>query len=124
MNPYEPPYTAPYVLHWRLGVFIYRRLFQLPTEALKKRSQGQYWSLEGAPTVPNVIGSSSIAAEGQLDALVKVVDRIKAANQERAAELASESRRISIQASDVRAKVELALASKRLRGRCDLVPFF
>jgi hypothetical protein len=59
MNSYPSSNVPPYVLHLRLGVFVYRRLFDLPTESLGKQPQGQYWSVEGAQTVPNVIGSAA-----------------------------------------------------------------
>jgi|GEM_PF-2316731 hypothetical protein len=124
MNPYEPPYTAPYVLHLRLGGFVYRRLFGLPTEVLRKQSQGQFWSLEGAPTVPDVTGAASIAYEGQIDRLIKVVNDCMAANRERATQLQNEARGIYARSVELRAKLELAIASKKLRKRCSIVPFF
>ncbi len=124
MNPYEPPYAAPYVLHLRLGGFVYRRLFGLPTEVLRKQSQGQFWSLEGAPTVPNVIGAASIAQEAEIERLIKVVNDCMVANREQATQLQNESDGIYNRSLALRSKLESALASKKLRKRCDLVPFF
>src|SRR6266436_1729019 len=71
MHPYGAPYTTPYVLHYRLGVFAYRRLFGIRTGSLRKSSQGQgqMWSLEGVPGLPGMIGCSAIATEQRLDAL-------------------------------------------------------
>jgi len=124
MNPYEPPVTPPYVLHLRVGVFIYRRLFDLPTEVLRKESQGKYWSIEGAPTVPNVIGSASLGNENDTERLLEIVNQNITSNRERAAQLAEDSRRIYVRAVELRRKLELAIASKKLGKGCNLVPFF
>jgi hypothetical protein len=123
MNPYQPPYTPPYVLHLRLGIFVYRRLFHLPNEALRKNRQEQFCSIEGATTVPNVTGVAGVAEETRVDELLQSIDRIIAANRERAAQLQAESRDIRAQAVDLRGKLEFAIAKKKLRKRCDLVPY-
>jgi hypothetical protein len=124
MNSYPSSNVPPYVLHLRLGVFVYRRLFDLPTEALRKQSQGQYWSVEGAPTVPNVMGSASIATEGEIERLLEIVNQSIASNRGHAAQLKSEAQQIHDRAVELRRKLELAMASKKLRKGCDLVPFF
>jgi hypothetical protein len=124
MNPYAPPYTPPYVNHLRLGLWIYGRLFHLPTEALRQTNQGKYWSIEGAPTVPNEIGNATLANEGQNTLLLQKIEEITAANCTRASELQRESENITSQAVRLRSRLECEIAKKKLRGHCDLVKFF
>jgi uncharacterized protein (DUF2384 family) len=123
MNSFPSSNTPPYVLHLRLGVFVYRRLFDLPTEALRKQSQGQYWSVEGAPTVPNVIGSASIANESEIERLLEIVNQSIASNRGQASQLKNEAQQIYDRAVELRRKLELAIASKKLHKRCDFVPY-
>ncbi len=124
MNPYGQTNSPPYVNHLRLGLWIYGRLFRLPTEALRQSNQGTYWSIEGAPTVPNEIGNATLAYEGQNNLLLQKIDEITSANRERAAELQRESESITTQAVRLRSKLEYQIAKKKLRRRCDLVKFF
>lgn len=105
-------------------MFVYRRLFHLPTEPLRKQNQGQYFSIEGAPTVPDVIGSAALATEPGLEAVLQILNRTIEAKREKADLLQSESKGIRSQAIALRNKLELELASKKLQKRCDLVPFF
>jgi hypothetical protein len=124
MNPYQPPYNPPYVNHLRLAVWVYLRLFHLPRNTLHQSNQGQYWAIEGAPTVPAQVGISTMAKEEQNAALIESIDRITAANRERAAALQNESRAIVNRADNLRSKLEYEMAKKKLRKRCDLVRFF
>ena len=124
MNPYGQTNSPPYVNHLRLGLWIYGRLFRLPTKALRQSNQGTYWSIEGAPTVPNEIGNATLAYEGQNNLLLQKIDEITSANRERAAELQRESESITTQAVRLRSKLEYQIAKKKLRRRCDLVKFF
>jgi hypothetical protein len=123
MNPYAPPYVPPYVNHLRLGLWIYGRLFHLPTEALRQANQGKFWSIEGAPTVPNEIGNATLANEGQNNLLLQKLEEITEANREHAAQLQRESEGITNQAADLCSKVEYEIAKKKLRRHCDLVKF-
>ncbi len=124
MNPYQPPCTPPYVNHLRLAVWVYRRLFHLPTDALHQSNQGQYWSIEGAPTVPSVIGVSTLAKEEQNTVLLQAIESITTANREPAAALQRESKVIANKADYLRSKLEYEMAKKKLRKHCDLVKFF
>jgi hypothetical protein len=124
MNPYQPPYQPPYVNHLRLAVWIYRRLFHLPTEALRQSNQGQYWSIEGAPTVPKVLGIATLAKEEHNKLLLDAIEKITIANRDRAYALQVESKVITSQAVYLRSKLEYEMAKKKLRKHCDLVTFF
>jgi len=124
MNPYQPPYQPPYVNHLRLAVWIYRRLFHIPTDALRQSNQGQYWSIEGAPTVPAVSGIATLAKEEHNRLLMEAIEKITSANRERAVALRREAEAIANQADYLRSKLEYEMAKKKLRKHCDLVKFF
>jgi hypothetical protein len=123
MNAYAPPCNPPYVLHSRLAAFVYHRLFQLPTQAIQKQPEGHYWSLEGAATLPGVTGTAGIGSEAVLDALLRLMNQITESNGQRATQLRGEARTIQAQASELHGKLEFTIASKKLRKRCDMVPF-
>jgi len=124
MNPYAPPYAPPWINHLRIGLWIYRRLFHLPTEALRQTNQGKYWSIEGAPTVPDQIGNATLANAEQNNVLLQKIAEITAANRVRAAELLFKSQAIADRVVVLRSKLEYEIAKKKLRSRCDLVKFF
>ncbi len=124
MHAYGPPFTTPYVLHYRLGVFAYRRLFRIRTGALYKTNQGQMWALEGAPGLPRMVGCSAIGPEQQLDALAVELDKIIVKHSKNAEQLREESQNLGRDVAALHSAFQLAIANKRLRKRCDLVPFF
>jgi hypothetical protein len=66
----------------------------------------------------------SIANESETDRLLEIVNQSIASNRGQAAQLKNEAQQIHDQAVELRRKLELAIASKKLRKRCDLVPFF
>jgi hypothetical protein len=124
MNPYQPTCTPPFVNHLRLAVWIYRRLFHLPTNVLHQSNQGQYWSIEGAPDVPSVIGVSTVAMEDQNTMLLQAIEKISVANRERAFFLQRESKIIAQLADSLRSSLEYEIAKKRIGVECGLVKFF
>lgn len=125
MNSYNKhPLAPPFVLELRLAIFVYMRLFRLPTEALRKEANGQYWTLEGAPGAPNVIGSSTLAPEELVDALLQTMDKVTEANRAVAVRLREESSEITQRTVNLRDRLEFAIASKKLHKRCDFVKFF
>jgi hypothetical protein len=124
MKAYSPGYDAPYMNHFRLGLWVYRRLFHLPTEALRQDNQGKYWSIEGAPTVSDQIGSATLATQEQNSLLLQKIDKIMAANRDNAAYFKRQSEGITSQAVALRSKLEHEIAKKELQRRCGLVKFF
>jgi len=82
------------------------------------------WSLEGAPGIPNMVGCSAIAPEQQLDALTAELDKIIASHRENAERLREESQKLGREVATLHSALQLAIANKRLRKRCDLVTFF
>lgn len=81
-------------------------------------------SVEGAPLVPDQTGSAGVANEALVDALFVLLGQIVAANRERAVQLRRDADIIAGAADQLCGKLQLALASSKLRKRCDLVSFF
>jgi hypothetical protein len=115
---------APYVMHYRLAVFVYRRIFHLETRALSTMCQGQYWTLEGAPLLRDVTGSAAYASEEQLDHLIAELDKIVNERRGQSEHLVATSMKLLAQLQGLHRMFEHAIAGKKLRGRCDLVTFF
>jgi hypothetical protein len=124
MSAWLRPAPAPYVMQYRLAVFVYRRLFHLETNALSTMSQGQYSTLEGAPVLPDMTGSAAFAPEEQLGHLTVELDRIIFERRGQAAHLAETSKKLLGELQELHRMFEHAIAGKKLRGRCDLVTFF
>jgi hypothetical protein len=124
LNAFQFPALAPYVMHYRLAVFAYRRLFHLKTRALSTTFQGQYWLLDGAPVLPDVTGAAAFATKEQLDALLVELDQVISSHLLHAQQLAKESKKLAHELQALRRAIEYEIAKTRLHGRCDLVTFF
>jgi hypothetical protein len=118
------PAPAPYVMQYRLAVFVYRRLFHLETNALSTMSQGQYSTLEGAPVLRDMTGSAAFASEEQLGYLTAELDKIIAERREPAKRLAATSKKLLDELQELHRMFEHGIAGKKLRRQCDLVTFF
>jgi hypothetical protein len=114
-------YGTPYVNHHKLAVFAYRRLFNPAQHALIKHSREHpptVWLLEGFE------GTSAEGSEQQLTALVSVLDELVVAEKTAADRLQANARALEKTLSSLCSELNYAIASRRLRRRCDLVPFF
>ncbi len=114
---------AAYVMQYRLGVFIYRRLCHSLETALSKRNPNQtqsadYWVLEGFD------GTPAAATEQKLDALLAYLDNLMVREKGTADRLLQNARGLEQQLTSLRAELNYAVAARRLRHKCDLVPFF
>jgi hypothetical protein len=114
---------AAYVMQYRLGVFIYRRLCHSLEMALSKRNPNQtqsadYWVLEGFD------GTPAAATEQKLDALLAYLDNLMVREKGTADRLLQNARGLEQQLTSLRAELNYAVAARRLRHKCDLVPFF
>jgi hypothetical protein len=118
-----PPKPGPlvprsYVMHLRLAVFVYARLFGMLTPALRTESQGAEWGLHG-DSVTLAWGSKE-----QIDRLVELLDRLVQSEATKGRLLHHRLPKINEALGDVNRELEFAIASRRLRKRCDLVTFF
>jgi hypothetical protein len=109
---------SPYVMPYRLGVFIYRRLFRTLEMALFKRNQNPGWVLEGFE------GNPAAATEQELDSLLVYLDGLMARERSTADRLLRNARVLEQGLTSLRRELNYATAARRLRHKCDLVPFF
>jgi hypothetical protein len=110
-----------YVDNQKLGLFIYRRLFPSGQHSLVKHSHEHppvHWVLEGFE------GTSAEGTEQQLLALIAVLDKLMVAERNKADELNAEAQKLDRNLVTLMAEIDYAIAYRRLRKRCDLVPFF
>ena len=109
-------------MQYRLGVFIYRRLCHSLEMALSKRNPNQtqtdYWVLEGFD------GTPAAATEQELDTLLVYLDNLMVREKGTADRLLQNARGLEQQLTSLRAELNYAVAARRLRHKCDLVPFF
>jgi hypothetical protein len=116
-----PPGSA-YVMQYRLGVFIYRRLCHSLERALSKRNENVnagYWVLEGLEA-----GTPAAGTEQQLDVLLSYLDSLMAREQGTADRLLGNARALEQDLISLRNELNYATAARRLRHKCNLVPFF
>jgi hypothetical protein len=114
-------HSEPFVNPYKLGLYIYRRLFRVWEQSLMKHSPGY-------PPVDFVLegfeGTSARGTEPQLAALVAVLDELMVTEKSKADELIGEAKKLEQNLVALMAEIDYAIAYRRLRKRCDLVPFF
>ena len=122
--PAHPISTGPrYVMHHRLATFVYMRLFNISGAAVSKRnqnfgSQSPSWVLESGT------GAVALGTEEDMGRLMCLLDRLLEKERPTAALLRDEARVLEKELSTLRGELNYAIAARRLRRRCDLVPFF
>jgi hypothetical protein len=113
------PHGSAYVMQYRLGVFIYRRLCHSLEMALSKREQNiGYWLLEGFD------GTPAAGTEQELDKLLSYLDDLMVRERGVADRLLRNAQELEHDLSSLCMDLNYAIAARRLRGKCDLVPFF
>jgi hypothetical protein len=121
LAPFTGQYGTLYVNSHKLAVFAYRRLFNPAQHALNKLSREhppKVWLLDGFE------GTSAEGSEQQLTAVVSVLDELVVAEKTAADRLQANARALEKTLSSLCSELNYAIASQRLRKRCDLVPFF
>lgn len=111
--------NGPYAMHLNLAVFIYERLFELGGKYLNTSNMGgaRYSLFDGAANL-------ATGTNGEIDALVRVVNDLIYSNRDFAKQLRQKSKDLELRINELVSQVSIAVAAKRLRRRCDLVPFF
>lgn len=115
-----PGYKA-YVMHHRLAVFVYKRLFGIQTAPLRISGDG------GPEPYRTLTGEDAAIALGSLqemEALVQELNGLLESEGASARILRDKATKLQIFFSNVVPALDYAIASRRLRGQCDLVPFF
>lgn len=112
-----PPFQArdAYVMHLYLAVFIYQRLFGFPTRPLKKGA------VSGRSCLANDITTAALGDEWEMDKLLTILDDIREAERETAGGLIVELRKLAEEAASLSSELGLAIAERRLHGRCRMV---
>lgn len=120
MEPFPvQEYGTPNVDHYKLALFLYRRLFCLFERSLNKNLRNPpIWELVGFE------GTCAVGGEEQMNSLISTLDELMINEKNVAEELQSEARFLEERLSSLRAEIGYATASRRLRKKCDLVPFF
>ena len=117
--PVYAPYS-PYVMHYRLAVFVYKRLFRigkgwLTTEPNSNRS---IWSVSGDGA------TLAMGSKEQIEKLVEILNALLESEEVTAGTLRYTAEKVQTEFLAALPALDHAIASRRLRGRCDLVTFF
>jgi hypothetical protein len=119
LAPDQPvSYGSGYIMQYRLGVFVYRRLFRSVEFALFKRTLNPGWVLEGFD------GTSAAGTEQELDAVLSLLDDLLETEKSAADRLLRDARVLEQSFSLLCGEINYAIAAHRLRRKCDLVRFF
>jgi hypothetical protein len=126
-NSELPPHPAllgsRYIMQYRLAVFVYMRLFNSSGAAVSKRnqnfgSQTPSWVLESG------VGAAAGGTEEDMDRIMSQLDRLVEREKGTAKRLHKDARALEQKLESLRGELNYAIASRRLRRKCDLVPFF
>jgi hypothetical protein len=114
-----PQFGTPNVNHYKLGLFVYRRLLRFSEHSLliHPRNPPNQWVIEG------FLGTSAEGTEEQSRALVSVLDDLVAREKNTAEQLQAKARFLEEHLTSLCSELNYAIASRRLRKKCDLVPF-
>lgn len=117
-QPPQGPDPKPYVMHYRLALFVCNRLAGFANYSLAVQQQSSVWTLTGAST------SFALGSREQMEAIIALLDRLLETERPRGAELCSKAAEFHGEFNKICADLDSAIAAHRSHGRCDLVPFF
>ena len=111
---------APYVMHYRLAVFVYKRLFRFSAPALltSLMNDGAYSTLNGEDA------TLACGSEEQVSHLVAQVNKLLESEKGTAEMLRRRLADLQKSFQELVSALDYAIAARRLRKRCDLVTFF
>lgn len=116
--PLPGPGFSPYVMNHRLAVFVYMRLFRLPTTALRLED------LDNSSTLSGGSGTLALGSKTQVENVLKQIDALLESEEAIARTLRDKAGALQAAFQEIIPKLDYAAASRRLRKRCDLVTFF
>jgi hypothetical protein len=115
---FPPLLGKPYVMHLRLAVLLYLRLFQIPTEPLRREERdGHWWLVDRSATL-------ATGTEKQIDELLALLEGFLQTEKPTAEVLRQEAERLKSELDSLHQKLSLAIAERQLRRRCSMVTFF
>jgi hypothetical protein len=109
---------GPYVMHLQLAMVVYGRLMEFGEAALR---------IEQHPDAACLTNGGANWAKGlpeQMKAIMQKMDDLISANRDRVARLRRELAGLRTEQAALVSALSYEMASKRLPGICDLVPFF
>lgn len=109
--------TAGYIMHNRLAVFVYNRLLGLSAPALRIDSASSQWGLHGDDA------TLAWGSKEEIEKLASELNALLEAEAPRGRELLDKRDSVAESFRAVLAELDFVIASRRLRKRCDLVPF-
>ena len=116
--PSKSQNTRSYVMHRQLALFVYNRLSGFATSKLAIEPQG-----ETTFTLAGMDRHLALGSREQMEALLAFVDKLLVSERPRTTELRGKLAAFHEDFNMICAELDYAIASHRLRGRCDLVTF-
>ena len=117
LPPHLAPAGQPYVMHLRLACYVYMRLLELPARALRKEHPEQSWW--------RLVDDATLAAgsEARIDKLIQLLNEIVETERGTTLKIRQEASDLNGELGSLIRKFSLAVAERRLRGRCRLARF-
>ncbi len=109
---------APYVMHYRVAVFIYARLLRYLTPALRTSQINNGLGLHGEDA------TLAYGSGEQISNLLARIDHLLGSERDRAGSLRGRMAALQESFPGLISQLDYAIAARRLRKKCDLVPFF
>jgi len=110
----------PYVMQFQLAVFVYKRLVQQPTSAIEISSADAY----GLCIMNAGNHSAAVGTEAKMKELAELLDKLIAREEPQVRKFRETTAGLHEDYNKVIHGLDFAIASRRLRKRCDLVTFF
>lgn len=110
----------PYVMQFQLAVFVYKRLVQQPTPAIEIGGADAY----GLCIMKAGDYSAAVGTEGQMKALAELLDQLIAREEPQVFKFRETAVGLHENYNKVIRGLDSAIASRKLRKRCDLLTFF
>ncbi len=117
LPPQQPSYSGTYLNHYKLGIYIYQRLFETTEFALNKRNRNPGWSIEGYD------GESAAGTEQEVDHVFEVLNELLDSQKDAAEHLRAKAMVLERDLTSLCSEIDYAIASRRLHKQCDLVKF-
>ncbi len=111
------PDIQPVVTHFRLAVFVYKRLFKQHAPALRVVPMEPHWTVQGEGC------TAALGSKEQMDGLVAQIEKLLESEQATARRLLNIAGELQNDFQELMPRLEYAIAARRLRHRCDLVTF-
>jgi hypothetical protein len=112
------PGFRPYAMNHRLALFVYKRLFRLPTAALRLDQIDDSWTLNGENA------TLALGSKPQMKGLLSQIDALLTSEAALTSTLRERAAVLQRTFQGLIPKLDYAIASRRLRKRCDLVTLF